>query len=337
MSSITGESTNLNFSRQGRYNAILLDEFAAVDRAETIWGGCHDSSPCKLVVSTHKGPFTAFNRLKNSGKIKVMSLSWKLHPEKDDAWYKAEEAKRTPQAMASEIDMNPFASAGQPYYGGFKAPLHVQRLSVNTHKELVLGWEYGWHHPYCVISQMDVKGRLVIHDVLLGENELIQTFATSVRAYLNSHYLDFPVINYDDPAGLQKSDKSKLSSHEHLAKAGFPATARPSNINEANYDARKTIIEEKLRVLIDGIPSLVINNRTTTQVIIEGFQGGYHYPDPNKHGFVKDRPVKDGYYEHVMNALEYIVVNLFSPIPSARKKYTPPKNRTMTSTPRREL
>src|SRR5574341_904791 len=45
---ITGEATNDNFSRQGRYKAILLDEYAFVEHPEHIWRACGDSTKCRL-------------------------------------------------------------------------------------------------------------------------------------------------------------------------------------------------------------------------------------------------------------------------------------------------
>ena len=40
-----------------------------------------------------------------------------------------------------------------------------------------------------------------------------------------------------------------------------------------------------------------------------------------------EAPFKDGFYEHIMNAGEYIAVNMFSPIPSRdnSKPYRKPK------------
>ena len=55
---------------------------------------------------------------------------------------------------------------------------------------------------------------------------------------------------------------------------------------------------------------------------IEGFLGGYHYPLHKEGSAFSESyeiPFKDGYYEHIMNAGEYIAVNLFSPI-EARKR-----------------
>lgn len=318
--SLVGESMNPNFSRQGRYNAILLDEFAFVEKAEAIWIGCGDTAPCKLVVSTPNGALNTFARLRNSGKIEVHTIHWRLHPFKDESWYQKQIEERPERGVRQELDISYIISAGKPYYGGFRRNIHVQKLHVNNQKGLILGWDYGYIHPACLITQLDVKGRLVIHDAIMGENELIQNFATAVRAYLNSHYQDFPVMNYDDPAGLQESDKSTMSSHQLLAKAGFPATSRPSNTNQTNYDARKVIIEGKLSTIIDGTPAIVINDRPSTNIIVEAFEGGYHYPTEDKHGLIKNRPVRDGYYEHIMNCLEYIAVNIFAPVPSSGKR-----------------
>ena len=58
---ITGESTNASFSRQGRYTAVFLDEFAVIDSnlQDEIWVATGDATPCRIVCST---PFGAANR-----------------------------------------------------------------------------------------------------------------------------------------------------------------------------------------------------------------------------------------------------------------------------------
>ena len=325
--SITGESTNANFSRQGRYNAILLDEFAFCDYAEIVWRACGDSAKCKLPVSTPNGSLNTFSRLRKSGQIKVKTLLWKLHPEKTDDWYKQETLNRPSKDIAQEIDINYTVSAGKPFYGGFIRGLHTRKIEVISGKELLLGWDYGYHFPCCVISQIEPKGRWNILDCLIGQDELIDSFGERVKAYLNINYKDFSLVHYGDPAGEQESDKSKKSSAQILEDLGIKIKSVPSNTNQANYDARKSIIEKKLKTLIDGIPALTINDIPATQIIIEAFEGGWHYPEANRDGFVEENPVKEGYYEHPMNGLEYIAVNAFRVIENRVAKTRHPRGR----------
>lgn len=323
--SIVGESMNENFSRQGRFNAILLDEYAFVEKAEAIWTAVGDSAPSKFPVSTPHGNVNAFARLRKSGKIEVSTLHWRQHPEKDEAWYKKQKQDRTEKDIAQELDINYTVSAGEPFYAGFSRGIHVKNLRRVEGNELILGWDYGWHHPCCVISQLDARGRLLILDVIFGEKSLIKDFGNDVKVFLNQEYQGYEVISYGDPAGEQESDKSLKTSAQILAEVGFNVYSRPSNTSETNYDARKVIIEGKLKALIDGIPALIINDNERTQILIEAFEGGWHYPEANRHGWIADRAIREGYYEHPINSLEYIMVNLFSPLTE------PKQNEEMTA------
>lgn len=313
-SSIVGESMNDKFSRQGRFKAILLDEFAFIERAEVVWTACGDSAPCKLPVSTPNGSMNKFARLRKEGKTKVVSLHWKAHPHKTKAWYDKECLKRTEREIAQELDINYTVSAGKPFYGGFMRSIHSKQLDVIKDKELILGWDYGYHHPCCIISQIDVKGRWIILDCLFGEDELIDEFGNKVKQFLNTNYRGMSIVSYGDPAGNQESDKSRKTSVQILHDIGFSVYSIPSNTSQTNYNARKKIIEGKFKQLIDGVPALIINDIPRTQLIIEAFEGGWHYPEANKHGYIEERPVKEGYYEHPINSIDYIAVNMFSPV-----------------------
>lgn len=82
---LTGEATNLDFSRQGRYSVIFLDEFASVGCDDHVLFATSDSTKTRLFVSTPKGAGNVFYRLRHSGKTRVVSIHWRLHPHKRDA------------------------------------------------------------------------------------------------------------------------------------------------------------------------------------------------------------------------------------------------------------
>ena len=107
-STITGEATNNNFSRGGRRRSIFLDEFAFWECDQAAWRASADSSNCRIVVSTPFGFNNQFAKLRWSGAINVKSLHWKLHPEKDQAWYDNECKRRNNDAVeiAQELDIN---------------------------------------------------------------------------------------------------------------------------------------------------------------------------------------------------------------------------------------
>lgn len=107
---IQGESANRDFSRQGRYTIIFLDEFAFWDHADSVWTATADSAPIRFPVSTPHGKNNKFADLRFSNQAKVVSLHWTLHPYKDQAWYEDEKSRRTPREVAQELDIDYEAS-----------------------------------------------------------------------------------------------------------------------------------------------------------------------------------------------------------------------------------
>lgn len=107
---IKGESANADFSRQGRYSVIFMDEFASWQHADAAWTATGDATTVRHAVSTPKGKGNKFADLRFSNQIKVISLHWPLHPKKDQVWYENEKARRTPREVAQELDIDYEAS-----------------------------------------------------------------------------------------------------------------------------------------------------------------------------------------------------------------------------------
>ena len=120
---IDGESTTEHAGSGDRRKAILLDEFAKVEYGQQMRSATGDISPCRIVNSTPAGAHTEYSKWVNSGKIQVFVLPWWEHPDKGSGryiitdeitgdhkirspWYDYEDARRSPQEMAQEIDMN---------------------------------------------------------------------------------------------------------------------------------------------------------------------------------------------------------------------------------------
>lgn len=81
---ITGEATNPDFSRQGRYSVVFLDEFASVQCDTAVASATSESTRTRVFVSTPKGVGNEFYRLRHGGKVRVSTLHWSLHPLKCD-------------------------------------------------------------------------------------------------------------------------------------------------------------------------------------------------------------------------------------------------------------
>lgn len=82
-SSLLGEATNANFGRGGRKKAILFDEFASWEQAESAWQSATDATPCKIALGTPQGLGNKFAQLARSSEVKrKIHLIWYKHPEK---------------------------------------------------------------------------------------------------------------------------------------------------------------------------------------------------------------------------------------------------------------
>jgi len=103
---LKGESSNPNWSRSGRYTLGVMDEIAFWDDAAEAWGSAQDSCSCVIAITTPAKKPHFSKALRNSGIVPVVTLHWRVHPLKDDAWYEQEKATRLPEDLAREVDIN---------------------------------------------------------------------------------------------------------------------------------------------------------------------------------------------------------------------------------------
>ena len=211
-----------------------------------------------------------------------------------------------------------FTPDGTPFYQGFIESMHKKSLKYIPSRPIIRSWDYGYHHPACLFMQHDVKGRLLILKETMGSDVTIERFGYFIKTMSREWYPDCSEwVDYGDPAGIQKTDKNEKTSVEILASLGIFVSSKIST-----YRERKEIIERKFSTLIEGLPSLLIDE--SCKILIDAMLGGYHYPvrrqgqayNPN----IFELPMKDGFYEHLANCLEYAIVNLYTGAESAEKE-----------------
>jgi len=202
-----------------------------------------------------------------------------------------------------------FTPDGKPFYQGFKEQLHKRQLDYDKNKTIFRVWDYGYRHPACSFHQIDVKGRWLILKEIMGTDITIEQFGNYIKVMCKDWFPECKFDDYGDPSGEAKTDKSEKTSVEILASMGIFVTSKQST-----YRERKEIIERKLATLIDGLPSLIVND--DCKIITDGFLGGYHYPERKANQafnpILLELPYRDGYYEHLMNTVEYFAINMFT-------------------------
>jgi len=201
-----------------------------------------------------------------------------------------------------------FSVAGKPYYSGFKPHIHTGEFEWNPDRPLLIGWDFGFHFPCALITQLDLQDRWIWLREFLGRDITIQKFGDYVSEQLNLLYPNAEKRHFGDPACKQSNDQSEDTSWQILNSKGIMV-----HIRQSTYRERKEIIERRLSTLHGDKPALLVDRRNCP-IACDGFQGGYHYPEQDSMKEYSDKfelPYADGYYEHVMNSGEYIAVNVF--------------------------
>ena len=199
---------------------------------------------------------------------------------------------------------------GKPMYEGFKLGWHdKKRVLANSTLPVHRYWDFGWHRPAVVWAQVSVDGHWRLMRELLGYNQHIQSFAPKVLELSNTHFGGYSFVDYGDPAGKQVNDKSSRSTIKILEEDfGIKVQTRTSGIKEG-----VDIVQKKLITAIDGEPALQVDPEHCP-VLIAGFVGGYARDEFGE-------KIKDGYYEHLHDALRYGAVNVFGAAQEGPRKW----------------
>lgn len=142
---ISGESSNPNFSRSARYKAVVLDEFAFWDNDTAAWGSTADTTKCRIVITTPGIKPGKAKRLRfgeDGEKIKVIELDYRLDPRKDDKWLAGERERRSEEDVAREIMRNWDTSIKGRVYDEIKH-IEVGNFPYNPEWPLFVSWDFG--------------------------------------------------------------------------------------------------------------------------------------------------------------------------------------------------
>lgn len=201
-----------------------------------------------------------------------------------------------------------FTPDGQPVYDVFKESIHVRPVSLIPDRPVIRSWDSGARHPACLWAQTASTGQLIICYEWLGIEIGLSTFAPGVIQRTNEWYGSRVVNDVGDPAMFARSPQTGKSDAQVL----FETSKIQLKGRASTHQDRKALIDAKLSQLVNGAPAVLIHPRCTT--LIEGLLGGYHYPTrrPEQPFSMKHQiPMKDGWYEHLCNCFEYLIINTF--------------------------
>jgi hypothetical protein len=141
----------------------------------------------------------------------------------------------------------------------------------------------------------------------MGKNIYLEPFAENVIRLSNEMFPASEFLDFGDPAGKMKNDKSAVSSIDILKdRFNISIRCRYSTVQEGI-----DIIQRKLTSVLEGESAIQID-KSKCPILIQIFSGAYTRERAlDGRGMMKSEPIKDGYFEHLADALRYGAINIF--------------------------
>lgn len=238
----------------------------------------------------------------------VFDLHYTANPSKrSDEWREAVRQSMPLRDYLMEYEKSWQTFEGLPVYGDFRKDIHVstKELVPVAGLPLIIGHDFGMSAA-AVVCQL-VGNQLRIYKEFIGMNEGTQTFVPKVMGWIKQAWPAFyddekHFVHAIDPAGFNRNPNDATT----CAATMRAVVSRQMRIKPGpqHFEPRKNAVEHFLLKIDREGPGLLISERGCP-ILVEGFAGGYRYPDkaadiePNKL-----RPLKDN-YSHPADALQY--------------------------------
>jgi phage terminase large subunit len=177
----------------------------------------------------------------------------------------------------------------------FEPDIHVKEVDYNPNLPLYRSLDFGFINPFvCLWIQVDDQGNVRVIDEYLRHRATIHIHARQIKQQTPGQV----TATFCDPAGQSPNDVTGTSTIRELKSLAIPTRYRKSTILEGIELIRRALRSG------DSKSSLVISPKCDR--LIEAMQC-YHYPDQSE--VQTELPLKDGVYDHPIDALRYFFVN----------------------------
>ncbi|RKY88687.1 hypothetical protein DRQ09_02435, partial [candidate division KSB1 bacterium] len=281
---------------------VIIDEFGFVPYAEEIFNSLQpalDGGGKFIGISTSNGSHTKHGQLylnaEKEGFCKI-DVHYSLHPEKDEEWKKEAQKGISQETWDREQEMN-LDVGGNRVYKNFLEKRNVMDCEYNQEYRSFRSIDFGYHTPYVLWAQMDKESNIYLLREWVGEDNTIFELIEEVKRIDKEIGIDERDIEmtFCDPAGAQKRDEG-ISSIERLKKAGI----------------KVSYINCPLKVGIDLVREKILSSTGEVSLF---FSPQMKRMISDIKGYVlkknSDEPLKDDITSHSMDALRYLITNLY--------------------------
>jgi hypothetical protein len=176
---------------------------------------------------------------------------------------------------------------------------HVRPLDYDPKLPLYRALDFGFVNPFvCLWIQVDTAGVVRVIDEYVRSRATIDVHVGEIKSRTPGGE-SLVAATFCDPAGAGVNDVTGTSAVRELRAMGIKARYRRSGILQGIELIRRAVRAG------DGKSRLIISHRC--QRLIEAMQC-YHYPESGS-AAAGELPLKDGVYDHPIDALRYFFVN----------------------------
>jgi len=195
-------------------------------------------------------------------------------------------------------------------FGEFDPAVHVQPIDYDPNLPLYRALDFGFVNPFvCLWIQVDRSGVVRIVDEYVRSRATIDAHVAQMKA--RTPVPEEQVTStFCDPAGSSVNDITGTSVIRELRAFGINVRSRRSGILEGIELIRRAIRSG------DGQSKLVISPRCPRLI---GAMECYHYPESSR--IPSELPLKDGLYDHPIDALRYFLINHTRPAKTSARRY----------------
>ncbi len=259
------------------------------------------------ICSTPNGKDGLFHPLwhsKNKNYNKII-VHWSEHPLRGKAWADEMREDIGDPRWLREYELSFATPAGKVVHADFDArQIIAEQWKAPT--PIIRGWDRGYHSPATVWSFLNGIDQWIVDSEYMGEDVDRDKYIKSIVEMSKARYPDADFIDWV-PGDFGQAESDGQSWVKVMKKYGI----RPK-IGKAGKDEvvrRVDAVRKRRKLRQDGKFGMLINPRC--KILIEGFGGGYHYPEIINRP-EDEKPVKDGYFDHLQNAVEVIADNHWS-------------------------
>lgn len=257
-----------------------------------------------------RGKATKFTGLsvKNNpkNKFRVVFCHYTADPDKRKIrWKQKHQEGISPDAWNQEYEINFTTRIGTPAFGNtYDSLVHAAKGDYVRGEVLYRGWDFGYLHPACVVAKINTSDQWHILKEWMGTDIVDADFWNMLLKEQKELYPNAEWWDFCDIAGLQHESGSEYTPIEKLNNllGEFNSALTYQSMHPPD---RIDLIRQMLLLRKDKKPGLLVDEELSP-IITEAFAGGYLL---GKRCDSQGRryPEKDGWYEHLMEAFQYII------------------------------